>query len=578
MKQRVCSSICMVVALILFMPPTTQSSFAQGGGGRRSQEKPQRGTHPQGPEPVFHTDVPERMLDVTLARPTDRSVTVVVTSHEDLDLSVEYGTTPGEYSVTTPTGPGKSGDTTHLVLSSLKPNTRYYYRVRYQIPDTPWVESTPEYTFHTQRPAGEPFCFTIQADSHLDEPTDANVYLESLKHAANAKPDFHIDLGDTFMTDKYGRDYRQAEAQYYAQRYYFGRLCHSAPLFLTLGNHDGEAGWSFAPQNDNISVWSHGMRTSLFPNPTPDSFYTGNSEILVFSARSERPTGADHVAGAVAPRRLAAQPPYSGNSIEMPGLGYLQNYYAWSWGDAHFIVLDPFWSTSTRGRSVDEGWRWTLGREQYDWLRNTLEMSDAAFKFVFIHNLVGGNDEAARGGAEAAAFFEWGGENFDGTYTFNDRRPGFVKPIHNLLVDNGVSVVFHGHDHFFARQERDGVVYQLVPQPGHASKQRRNAKPGGQDANKISGNAHRMAAEYGYRTGNFLSGSGCLRIAVSPSEATVDYLLSDGNASDTTVAYSYTLASGLSGADENTTQDQHGDSPSQWNTSPSMLHSGMVRN
>ena len=327
------------------------------------------------------------------------------------------------------------------------------------------------------------------------------------------------------MTDKYGRNYRDAEAQYDAQRYYFGRLCHSAPLFLTLGNHDGEAGWSFSPRDDNISVWSHRMRTSLFPNPTPDSFY-------------------------------------SGNTTETKGIGHLQNYYAWQWGDAQFIVLDPFWPTASKARSAD-GWRWTLGREQYNWLKATLEASDAAFMFVFIHNLVGGNDDSARGGAEAAAFFEWGGHDWDGQDTFDLHRPDLEMPIHDLLVENDVSIVFHGHDHFFARQERDGVVYQLVPQPGHAGKQRTNAKLGGQHANKISGNAHRMAAEYGYRTGDFLSGSGCLRIAVSPSEAKVDYLLSDGNELDTTVAYSYKLASGLNETDENRTQNQHDISASQ---------------
>jgi hypothetical protein len=435
-----------------------------------------------------------------------------VTSHEDLEISVEYGAMSGEYSTTTPLEQCRRGDATHVLLSSLKPDTRYYYRLRYQATGTPSGEMSPEYTFHTQRPPGEPFCFTVQADSHLDGPTDTDVYLETLANAANARPDFHVDLGDTFMTDKYGSSFRDADAQYRAQRYYFGRLCHSAPLFLTLGNHDGETGWLFAPGKNNISVWSHRLRTQLFPNPKPNSFY-------------------------------------SGNATETPGLGHLQNYYAWRWGDAQFIVLDPFWPTTSRGRSVD-GWRWTLGRAQYDWLRNTLEMSDTAFRFVFIHNLVGGGDPSARGGAEAAAFFEWGGHELDGRYTFHTKRPELDMPIHELLVNNGVSIVFHGHDHFFARQERDGVVYQLVPQPGHASKQRSGTQRGGRRANSIAGNAHRMATEYGYVSGDILSGSGCLQIAVSPNEAKVDYLLSDGNELDTTVAFSY-LTSGVDHKGEN---------------------------
>ncbi len=516
MRHHVHMRTLFVAALMLLTLSDSSAVFAQGGRGRQQRDS-QKGSRRQGPTAVFHTEVPKRLLDTTLARPTDRSVTVVVTAHEDLEVSVEYGTTPGEYSASTPTEKCNRGDTTHVLLSSLKPNTRHYYRLRYRLTGTTWNESSPEYTFHTQRPAGEAFCFTVQADSHLDEPTDRNVYLETLKKALAAKPDFHIDLGDTFMTDKYGANYRDAEDQYYAQRYYFGRLCHSAPLFLTLGNHDGEAGWSFSRRNDNISVWSHRLRISLFPNPTPDSFY-------------------------------------SGNTTETTGLGLLQNYYAWQWGDAQFMVLDPFWPTTSKSRSAD-GWRWTLGREQYDWLQSTLEASDATFKFVFIHNLVGGSDESARGGAEAAAFFEWGGHDLDGRYSFDSHRPELEMPIHDLFVENGVSIVFHGHDHFFARQERDGVVYQLVPQPGHAAKQRTNSKRGGNNPNRTSGNAHRMAAEYGYHSGDFLSGSGCLRIAVSPSEAKIDYLLSDGNELDTTVAYSYTLAPGLNGADENTTQD-----------------------
>jgi hypothetical protein len=38
-------------------------------------------------------------------------------------------------------------------------------------------------------------------------------------------------------------------------------------------------------------------------------------------------------------------------------------------------------------------------------------------------------------------------------------------PIHQLLVRNKVAAVFHGHDHLFAKQDLDGIVYQEVPQP-----------------------------------------------------------------------------------------------------------------
>jgi hypothetical protein len=70
-----------------------------------------------------------------------------------------------------------------------------------------------------------------------------------------------------------------------------------------------------------------------------------------------------------------------------------------------------------------------------------------------------------------------------------------------------VSVVFHGHDHLFAKEELDGIIYQEVPQPGHPS--------GGT----------RSAEEYGY-TGTILGSSGHVRVTVEADKAKVDYVRS----------------------------------------------------
>ena len=86
------------------------------------------------------------------------------------------------------------------------------------------------------------------------------------------------------------------------------------------------------------------------------------------------------------------------------------------------MVLDPFWNTTVRSNT--DGWVWTLGTTQYQWLAQTLSGSTAKFKFVFLHNLVGGLDGQMRGGVEAAPYFEWGGK----TPTepgFAAKRPGF---------------------------------------------------------------------------------------------------------------------------------------------------------
>ena len=361
----------------------------------------------------------------------------------------------------------RAGQPTEVLLPNLRADTQYFYRLSTRLAQGNWTTES-EQSFHTQRPSGQAFTFTVQADSHLDYNTEPALYLRCLANALADKPDFHIDLGDTFMTDKH-RGRETAAAQYVAQRYYFGQIAPSAPLFLVLGNHDGEAGRWLDGTSDNMAVWSNAQRKRYFPNPLPDNFYTGDT-------------------------------------FKDPRAGLLEDYYAWEWGDALFIVLDPFWYT-TRQRGGDDNWSRTLGREQYDWLTETLARSRAKFRFVFLHHLVGGLGKDARGGAEAAPLYEWGGHNPDGSDVFRDKRPGWPMSIHELLVKNHVNIVFHGHDHLFVKQDLDGVVYQEVPQPGYPR----------------TGNT-RSAEEYGYKTGTLLGSSGHLRVHVEPSHATVEYV------------------------------------------------------
>jgi hypothetical protein len=121
---------------------------------------------------------------------------------------------------------------------------------------------------------------------------------------------------------------------------------------------------------------------------------------------------------------------------------------------------------------------------------------------------VGGLDSQMRGGIEAAPFYEWGGKNADGTDGFEAKRPGWNKPIHQLLVDNRVTAVFHGHDHVYVKQELDSVVYQELPQPGAPN----------------FNNGPDLAAAYHYQSGVIVSSSGHLRVTVSPDTTRVDYV------------------------------------------------------
>jgi predicted phosphodiesterase len=429
-----------------------------------AEEKPARkGGSRQPIQDSKCNNVPAHTFDLILSRPTHNAVTASVLCYSNLQGCLAYGTQRSALGVQTPPRPFKAGEPAEIVLTELKPNTQYFCQFRSALTNGPVC------AFHTARPPGSSFTFTITADSHLDENTDPALYQRTLAGAAAKAPDFHVDLGDTFMTEKHAN--REAAArQYLSQRYYFSQLCQSAPLFLVLGNHDGESPRGRGLDADSLAVWSNTMRKRYFPNPVPDDFFTGNK-------------------------------------TPHPEAGLLQDYYAWEWGDALFIVLDPFWY-SQRPRGQDDNWNRTLGRDQYEWLKRTLEFSHARFRFVFVHHLVGGIDAQCRGGAEAAGFYEWGGRNPDGTEGFKEHCPGWPMPIHPLLVQNRVNIVFHGHDHLYARQELDGIVYQEVPQPGYA----------GED--KVP----RSAAEYGYKSGMLRPGSGLLSVSVSPEKVTVAYM------------------------------------------------------
>ena len=446
-------------------------------GGRRTQDNGEA-----------RTDVPAHPWDIILGRPTRDSITLSVLAYQPMDGFIEYET--GKTKNKTAVQSFKPGEPLEIVIKGLKPDTQYSYRFHARANSSEKFTASPDYGFHTARPAGAAFTFTVQSDSHLDYNTSPELYARTLANALADKPDFHFELGDTFMTDKYA-SYQDAAKQYLAQRYYFGLLCHSAPLFFALGNHDGERGRSLNGTANNMTVWSATMRKRYLPNPQPDAFY-------------------------------------SGNATPQPFVGLLQDYYAWEWGDALFVVLDPFWFTKDRGN--DDNWARTLGDEQYQWLRKTLAGSKAKFKFVFLHHLVGGIDRSARGGIAAAKLYEWGGQNADGSDGFEQHRPNravWEMPIHQLLVKHKVSAVFHGHDHLFAKEELDGIVYQEVPQPGHP----RYDSP-------------RNAAEYGYTSGEIQGSAGHLRVTVAKDKAKVDYVrsyLPKDNRPNATISYSYAL-------------------------------------
>ncbi len=429
-----------------------------------------------------------------LGRPTNNSVTLSFLIDQNSELYCEFGTSPAAYTHSTATQSVMKDSAAEIVFKGLQPDTKYYYRTRYRASGNTVFLSGNEHQFHTQRPRGSCFTFAVEADPHMDTNSNPSAYSLTLQNILSKQPDFLIDLGDIFMSEKLPV-INQVEItnRHLLYRPYFNEVCPSVPLFLVLGNHEGELGWMLDGTAGSLPVMASNTRKRYYPNPVPDSFYTGDTKTEPF-------------------------------------VGLRENYYAWEWGDALFIVLDPFWYTLSK-----PDWGWTLGNEQYNWFKEQVCNSQAKFKFVFCHNLLGGKGNDARGGTEYAGMFEMGGQNQDSTWGFSMNRPGWEKPVHSLMVENPTTLFFHGHDHFFGKQEKDGMIYQEVPQPSN------------RNITNIS------ASQYGYVDGVFLPGRGYLLVSVTDTSTQVDYIKTLMPGEETAlnhngeVAYSYRVKSSANG-------------------------------
>jgi hypothetical protein len=415
-----------------------------------------------------------------LGRPTNTSITVNVVPAIAMTIYYEYGTASGNYISQTAPQSAAANAPLETSIDKLQPNTKYYYRINYN------GIAGAEHMFMTQRAVGSAFTFDIQGDSHperIDKQFDPNLYTRTLQSAATDQPDFYMTIGDDFSVDTLKNvNAETVTALYINQRQWLGLV--GAPVFLVNGNHEQASMANLDGTQNNVAVWAQNARNAYYPQPAPDSFYTGDAEPVEF-------------------------------------IGQLRDYYAFTWGDALFVVIDPYWHSPQTvdnqfGADRDQKknrdlWNVTLGEAQYQWFKQTLETSNAKYKFVFTHHVLG----TGRGGIELAANFEWGD-----SANLAAHRPGWDKTIHQLMVDNHVNIFFQGHDHIFVKQELDGVIYQSLPEP----------------ANPF----YTFENDQAYKSGDKFPNSGHVRVTVSPNGVTVDYIRSYLDKPDE-VAFSYTV-------------------------------------
>ncbi|HET6350654.1 MAG TPA: metallophosphoesterase [Coriobacteriia bacterium] len=462
-----------------------------------------------------------------LGKPTDTSVAVKVVPASAIQFAFQYGTSPGDYSLQTGPYNATAGQPAEAALQALSPNTKYYYRMIYDadgsITDGDF-ETRAGHSFWTQRAEGGTFTFDVTSDGHvgIQIGNEAN-WQTTLDNVAADNPDFLIELGDSIAMDAGSGgsisrgDTAAAEQVYKDALAEFNRVSASAPVFLLPGNHEQQEAWHLtAPLSTSLPIMGKNAEKKFFLNPVPGAFYSGDTRTIA----------------------------------ELSGDHLVQDYYAWEWGDALFVVINPFWTTTTKPYTTAVGggeddttgsgdrWDWTLGEDQFNWLTSTLANSNSKYKFVFSHEITGSNGMTSpdmvnygHGGLDAANFAEWGGYNTDGsTWAWSSERPGWgSQPIRQMMEANGVTAFFHGHDHQMAYETLNGMVYQAAP----------SASFSGSFGNFTTGDTFALGASSGQTVwADSTEGPGRLKVTVGPDEATVDFI----RYNQTTPAYSYTMA------------------------------------
>ena len=395
-------------------------------------------------------------FDVLAGRPTANSVTLNVLPSAKVPWFVEWGKDPNALDHRSEIQP-ESLAPVELVLDGLSPSARYYYRVK----SAPADAVAPNRAFHTQRPVGESFVFTLTTDAHLipgNPRKESSPFHQTMSLVHREAPDFHITLGDETMTHGpayNARSQSEADAAYVNWRLHYADIARAAPVFFALGNHEGEGwigeGFGFSRA---MATQCRQARLSYVASPNRETYPQGGG-----------PEG---------------------------------NYFSWNWGDALFVVLDPYTYSPTKPSSPED---WTLGPDQLSWLEGVLKSSTQKWKLLFQHQLIGGSTYAQHYG-------KWGPYANYGRGGATLAHIGEQAAIHQLMLRYDGTIIFKGHDHVYVDETRDGLHYITC---GRLSRPR---QPGW---------ARRDDFQALY-PGGFEVAKGYLRVAVAPAALEVKYI------------------------------------------------------
>ncbi len=232
-------------------------------------------------------------------------------------------------------------------------------------------------------------------------------------------PDFVVLLGDTtgigssYRWQNWGLPYQnltEADRNFIAKtlwlrmRKVYSGLTPSMPVYIAMGNHDGEEGWN------SLRSRSKEWRGKYFPLPVAATYPEGG-----------------HAEG---------------------------NYYAFSWGSdqtneggVQFIVLDvTAFCGNVEPKTIFD---WTLGSDQLGWFGDVLRKSDKAWNFACFHHVLGGWP-AGPGETDSHIAYGRGPLFTAGDYQkYGDPNKVEQVKITSMASSCGLRGFIYGHDHIF---------------------------------------------------------------------------------------------------------------------------------
>ncbi len=465
-----------------------------GCDGRSGTETDNAGTPPESAGKTATDPTSALRINEALFRVRDDGVTLHWLADQPHEARVLVGRSEDKLA---PHATRKVPGAGTCVIDGQQPGSEFVLKTQYRRdPQRDWQDG-PVRRVRTRRPPGNAFKVAILADTHINATMGKPGAPQAARQVAAAvaadAPDFVVFIGDeaSLIRDVYrGRRVTDADTResWTLWRTLYADLLAAVPSCLVLGNHEGEAGYyqDYRPTNGAAPLYL--QRTATI----------GRKQFVLNPLPTTNPEGGEDEGWRGDQDSAATGGASEGNCSP------LENYYAWTWGDALFVVLDVHRYTNPGGGTPETPEQWTLGDAQMAWFERTLAASTARWKVVLGHHLVGGWPYDGAGTRRPTKYcYGRGG----GRYA----RVGEQARVNDLMKAHGARFFLYGHDHVFAHQPADEIEFVCCGRPSYLNPEWFN-RPVWPEA-------------YGsYRQRDFLAALGYTRLTVAPDRLVLDYV------------------------------------------------------